>query len=169
MRPFEDVYAWHVKCKQEIGEKPVTFVTCIDTRDIESYLKMFRFLQNSLKTNLLAGGTANLTVKGVDLILEEVVELIETILTQRKPGVIARELVDVIYVILGYAISSGIDLRPIWDYVQFANMQKAGGPKRSDGKQLKPIAWVDPQPAIDELITSQLSLFELCGDSDELY
>ena len=68
------------------------------------------------------------------------------------PGV-ADALTDMIYVILGTAISYGIDLRPVWDEVQRANMAKTGGGTRADGKILKPEGWTPPN--IDEVLASQ--------------
>ena len=62
------------------------------------------------------------------------------------PG-IADALADMIYVILGTAISYGIDLRPVWDEVQRANMTKTGGGTRDDGKILKPDGWQPPDIA----------------------
>lgn len=59
------------------------------------------------------------------------------------PGAI-DSLVDLIYVILGTAVAWGIDLDPYFWEVQRANMDKAGGPKRADGKVLKPEGWRPP-------------------------
>lgn len=56
-------------------------------------------------------------------------------------------MVDTIVVVLGTAIEMGVDLDPFWDEVQRANMSKAGGPKRDDGKQLKPPGWTPPDHA----------------------
>lgn len=56
-------------------------------------------------------------------------------------------MVDTIVVVLGTAIEMGIDLDPFWDEVQRANMSKAGGEKREDGKQLKPPGWTPPDHA----------------------
>jgi predicted HAD superfamily Cof-like phosphohydrolase len=39
----------------------------------------------------------------------------------------------------------GIDLRPFFREVHRANMQKLTGPKRADGKQLKPEGWQPPR------------------------
>ena len=54
---------------------------------------------------------------------------------------------DLIYVLIGHAITSGIDMRPIWDAIHAANMAKEGGHRREDGKVLKPPGWVAPDIA----------------------
>jgi predicted HAD superfamily Cof-like phosphohydrolase len=59
----------------------------------------------------------------------------------------ADGVVDLIYVLIGRAVSYGIDLRPVWDAVHTANMAKAGGPIREDGKRLKPPGWKPPDVA----------------------
>jgi len=53
-------------------------------------------------------------------------------------------LADLDYVIEGTRLEFGIDGGPIADAVHAANMAKLGGPKREDGKILKPEGW---QPA----------------------
>lgn len=53
-------------------------------------------------------------------------------------------IVDTIVVSLGTAIEMGIQLQPFWDEVHRTNMAKANGPKRADGKQLKPPGWTPP-------------------------
>lgn len=60
---------------------------------------------------------------------------------------VADGLADLIYVALGTAIAYGIDLRPVWDEVQRANMGKVGGATRADGKVLKPEGWTPPDIA----------------------
>ena len=57
---------------------------------------------------------------------------------------LAHELVDLLYVSYGALLSLGIDPDAAFAEVHRANMDKAGGPKRADGKQLKPEGW---QPA----------------------
>jgi predicted HAD superfamily Cof-like phosphohydrolase len=74
---------------------------------------------------------------------EERDEMLEAVEINDLPGY-ADAIVDQIYVLIGRAVSSGIDLRPLWDEVQRANMAKVGGPVRSDGKQLKPKNWIGP-------------------------
>lgn len=57
---------------------------------------------------------------------------------------VADGIVDAIYVLLGAAVSFGINIQPIWDATQVANMQKYTGKKRGDGKILKPEGWTHP-------------------------
>ena len=87
-----------------------------------------------------------------NLIEEEYGELESAITTENLPQ-IADAIVDSIYVLIGTAISYGIDLRPIWDAVHVSNMNKVGGGERSDGKILKPGDWVAPD--VESLIKEQ--------------
>lgn len=63
-------------------------------------------------------------------------------------------IADLIYVALGTAVEMGVDMDPIWRAVHAANMAKVGGPKRDDGKQMKPPGWVPPP--IAELVAAQV-------------
>ena len=63
-------------------------------------------------------------------------------------------LADLLYVIFGSAVAWGIDLEPFFNEVHRANMAKLSGPKREDGKQLKPEGW--QPPAIQEELDEQL-------------
>lgn len=53
-------------------------------------------------------------------------------------------LCDLTYVTMGGAISAGINLERHFEEVHQANMRKLTGPKREDGKQLKPEGWQPP-------------------------
>jgi predicted HAD superfamily Cof-like phosphohydrolase len=53
-------------------------------------------------------------------------------------------LCDLTYVTMGGAVNADIDLQRHFDEVHRANMRKLDGPKRADGKQLKPEGWVGP-------------------------
>jgi len=66
---------------------------------------------------------------------------------------VADGIVDSIYVLIGCAVSFGIDLGPIWNEVHRSNMLKAGGPRDSNGKILKPEGWKHPD--IAKLIEEQ--------------
>lgn len=66
---------------------------------------------------------------------------------------LADGIADSIVVLLGTAISYGIDIRPVWDEVHATNMTKVGGLKREDGKSLKPDGWTPPK--IKEILDAQ--------------
>lgn len=57
---------------------------------------------------------------------------------------VVHELTDLLYVTYGTLVEFGVDADEIFDEVHRANMRKLAGPKRADGKQLKPEGW---QPA----------------------
>ena len=57
---------------------------------------------------------------------------------------LTHELADLLYVVYGAIESFGIDADAVFREVHRANLQKAGGPRREDGKILKPPGW---QPA----------------------
>ena len=80
------------------------------------------------------------------LISEEAKEVSEALGKDDLQGV-AKELIDLIYVTVGTAISYGINLSPIWDAVHESNMKKDSGLKNEDGKVLKPKGWKAPNLA----------------------
>lgn len=67
---------------------------------------------------------------------------------------LAHELGDVMYVAESFFQTLGVDSEPVHDEIQRANLDKAGGPRRADGKVLKPEGWVaaDVKRAIEEQI-----------------
>lgn len=77
------------------------------------------------------------------LVSEESKELIEA-LKEGKLDKIAKELVDLIYVTIGTAISYGINLEPVWKVVHDSNMDKDPNLKNEQGKVLKPKGWTTP-------------------------
>jgi predicted HAD superfamily Cof-like phosphohydrolase len=86
------------------------------------------------------------------LIAEEVKEVFRAMEKDDLAGV-ADGVADLIYVALGTTISYGIDLHPIWEAVQEANMSKTGGGRRGDGKIMKPPNWQAPN--VEKLIDDQ--------------
>lgn len=80
------------------------------------------------------------------LIEEEVTETLNAMEAGDLPGV-ADGIADAVYVLLGCAVTYGVDLREIWDAVHEANMAKVGGTRRADGKVMKPPGWVPPDVA----------------------
>jgi predicted HAD superfamily Cof-like phosphohydrolase len=56
-------------------------------------------------------------------------------------------LCDLDYFVEGTRLEFGVDGGPVLAEVQRANLLKAGGPKRADGKQMKPEGWRPPDIA----------------------
>ena len=79
----------------------------------------------------------------MSLIREEARELLNAIDVNDLEG-IADGICDLVYVAVGSGIAYGLDMVPFWEEVQRANMDKLTGPKRADGKQLKPEGWRPP-------------------------
>jgi len=52
---------------------------------------------------------------------------------------------DLLYVVLGTAVSFGIDIEKYFAEVHRTNMLKSGGMTRADGKTLKPPGWRAPR------------------------
>lgn len=63
---------------------------------------------------------------------------------RRELVALVHELADLLYVAYGGILACGVDPDEIFDEVHRANMRKVSGPRRPDGKQLKPADW---QPA----------------------
>jgi predicted HAD superfamily Cof-like phosphohydrolase len=82
----------------------------------------------------------------LDLMEEELRETVVAVVAEHLPDV-ADGLADLIYVAIGTAISFGIDLRPVMAEVHRANLSKAGGTKRADGKVQKPASFRPPDIA----------------------
>ncbi len=68
--------------------------------------------------------------------LETETQLLPTDLTP-----LVHELTDLLYVTYGALDQLGVDADAVFAEVHRANLSKASGPKRSDGKQLKPEGW----------------------------
>ncbi|ASN79750.1 hypothetical protein [Deinococcus ficus] len=71
---------------------------------------------------------------------------------------LVHELVDLLYVTYGALDMLGVDADAAFAEVQRANLSKASGPKRADGKQLKPEGWqpADLRAVLDRLAKQAL-------------
>lgn len=78
------------------------------------------------------------------LIAEEVREFRQAVRAQDLVK-IADALGDLLYAAYGAALAYGLDMEPIFEEIHRSNMSKRGGPKRSDGKQLKPSGYEPPR------------------------
>ena len=54
---------------------------------------------------------------------------------------VAHELADLLYVTYGALLALGVPADAVFAEVHRANLAKASGPRREDGKQLKPEGW----------------------------
>lgn len=77
------------------------------------------------------------------LILEEVYETLDAMKNDDLVGM-TDGIIDSIVVLLGTAVTYGIDVRPVWDEIHKTNMAKKDGAIRDDGKRLKPEGFVPP-------------------------
>lgn len=80
------------------------------------------------------------------LVTEEYQELMDAMDAQDLEA-IADACVDLVYVVIGCALAHGLPVDALWTAVHHANMAKTKGPKRPDGKQLKPPGWQPPNVA----------------------
>lgn len=88
----------------------------------------------------------------IKLIEEEFDEFTVACFTGDLVGM-ADALGDLLYVTLGACVSFGIDITPVFEEIHKSNMAKLGGPKRADGKQLKPEGWQPPD--IESILAAQ--------------
>lgn len=65
-----------------------------------------------------------------------------------------HELADLLYVCYGTFVDFGVDADKVFAEIHKVNMLKLTGPKRADGKQLKPKGWqpADIQAVIDKML-----------------
>lgn len=80
------------------------------------------------------------------LLREEYSELLNA-LDSGDLAAIAGEAIDLLYVTYGLCVAYGIDADAVFAEVHRANMHKTTGPRRADGKQLKPADWTPPDVA----------------------
>jgi len=77
----------------------------------------------------------------------EVTAVFQELITASKQGDgidithLIHELTDLLYVTYGAIQSCGVDPDAVFAEVHAANMRKVGGPRRADGKILKPTDW----------------------------
>jgi len=79
----------------------------------------------------------------MDLIDEEADETVGACIDRDLPKAVDG-CIDLIYVCLGALVAWGVDAEPLFNEVHRANMAKAGGGARADGKILKPEGWTPP-------------------------
>jgi len=108
-------------------------------QDVKDFHEKFRLVVEDQPT-IPSRRTVDLRIS---LIEEETAELLDALDWEDIVGV-ADAVADLIYVVLGTAISYGIAVDAIWRVIHDTNMKKVGGKEREDGKILKPEGWVPP-------------------------
>lgn len=148
-----DVKQFMLAAEQECPSEP----TLSDKKTCELRAKLI--LEEALEQCRAYGVTVRfLAYKSFFEVTPEVADAIHFEAT-REPDLveIADGACDQIYVSVGGAIAMGLDLAPIWELVQNANMAKfgPGSYKREDGKQMKPQGWQSPNASIGNEIERQ--------------
>lgn len=91
----------------------------------------------------------------IALIEEEFTELLEAIGWGDRT-LIAKELADLVYVVVGSAVTWGIPFNEVFAALQVSNMSKVGDDgkvvKRADGKILKSESYLPAEPMIKEIL-----------------
>ncbi len=82
----------------------------------------------------------------IDEEYEEVTAVFQQLISDQTDDItqLIHELTDLLYVAYGAIQACGVDPDPVFAEVHRANMAKMDGPRRADGKVLKPEGW---QPA----------------------
>ena len=100
-----------------------------------------------IKPSLPTPGTIALRQKLVDEEYAEVTAAFQEIIVAQEAGEtpdvsqLMHELADLLYVVYGAMWGFGVDPDPVFAEIHRANLSKAGGPRRADGKLLKPPNW----------------------------
>ncbi|AFZ66471.1 hypothetical protein [Deinococcus peraridilitoris] len=117
-----------------------------------------------LPTRPTVPGSAQLELRRTLLCEEygEVMQEFDRLQAAAAPAVadlapLAQELVDLLYVSYGALEALGVDADAVFAEVHRVNMHKTTGPKRADGKQLKPAGWqpADVRAVIEALASGQ--------------
>jgi predicted HAD superfamily Cof-like phosphohydrolase len=86
----------------------------------------------------------NGTNEALDCARKDLKDFIDSAPVSPKLSLIADALADVAYVVEGANLEFGIDSGPVLEEVHRANMAKVNGPRRADGKVMKPEGWTPP-------------------------
>jgi len=139
MSYFEDVLAWKRAMGLEVG-KPLEVTTIGEgSAYVHKCLRVVPATQDAHSLKL-----------GWDLVEEEYKETAEAWEASDLEEV-ADGAADLIWVLCGFMVRLGIDLDSVWAGVKRANFAKLSGPRREDGKLLKPPGWTPPNTQKDIL------------------
>jgi predicted HAD superfamily Cof-like phosphohydrolase len=133
-----------------IGASPVQSLTNAQPlTNAQRVAEFHRAIGVQLPTSPTVPGAAELQLR-LTLLEEEMAEVRQAAGALAETGQVAgvfplaHELVDLLYVAYGAIEALGLDPDAAFAEIHRVNMHKAAGPRRADGKQLKPEGW---QPA----------------------
>lgn len=135
-RLHEQVTAFHKVFGAPIAERPT------DIARVRMGLRL-RLIAEEFCELMVAGGVPPQYASRTYNEIVDAIEWVKGSTGADMPGV-ADALADLDYVIEGMRVEMGIDGGPIADAVHAANMRKLDGPRRADGKILKPEGWSPP-------------------------
>lgn len=138
----EDVRAFHLAAGHPVREEPGP----IPEARVE--LRVRLLVEESMELALAMLGVTNADIQ--ELVTNRVIQLLSAV-----PGVggepdlvgIADGIADTVYVAVGAGLEFGIPSPEVWEEVQRSNMAKVSGPRRADGKTMKPEGWQPPDIA----------------------
>jgi NTP pyrophosphatase (non-canonical NTP hydrolase) len=113
---FEDVVLWNKALKFPVRKKPAAFIG-----------------EEELKSQEL----------GMRLVTEEFKELCKAF-EEMDYQEISDACGDLVWVVCGLMARLGLNLDAAWEEIRRTNWNKVGGPRRADGKLLKPEGWQPP-------------------------
>lgn len=150
------------------GIAPVEDITgswggrCVHKASTDWFADVCRFHVSlgSAHAPLPAWPSPDLLMLRLGFIAEEIDE-IQAACEARDMAELADGIGDAVYVLVGFAVACGIDLRPVWAAIQAANMAKSGGPVSDTGKHMKPPGWAPPD--IAAILARQVPIPELSG------
>lgn len=135
-RPQEQVRELHVA----IGHDHSPAMPMLRVQDLRASL----ILEEAIETACALVGPAA-AQSAVQTQLQKALEKLARA-KQSEPNIIEAidGCVDTLVVVYGTLEAIGVDVEPFFDEVHKANMAKASGPVREDGKRLKPEGWTPP-------------------------
>lgn len=102
------------------------------------------FLEAMLEGDTEDKEEAALPIMSIKLLISDFIAIAKVKHTKHALLLAADALADIAYVVEGTNLEFGLPSEAVLDEVHSANMRKASGPVRADGKRLKPEGWQSP-------------------------
>lgn len=103
------------------------------------------FLDAMLEDSSLSSVSPSaLPIMSIKLLISDFIAIAKVKRTKHALLLAADALADIAYVVEGSNLEFGLPSEAVLDEVHSANMRKAAGPVRADGKRLKPEGWQPP-------------------------